>query len=77
MSKPLYWESGLEIQTVYGPEDVDASGGWDGIGEPGQPPYTRGVHPEMYRSRPWTTRPEGPNRGPHRHRSGGYECVPG
>ena len=26
------------------------------LGKPGQFPYTRGIYPEMYRSRPWTMR---------------------
>ncbi len=53
---PVHWESGLEIKPVYGPEDVERSGGWDGIGRPGEHPYTRGIHPLMYRKRPWTMR---------------------
>ncbi len=49
-------ESGLPIRTVYGP---DALAGWDAeqqLGEPGRYPYTRGVYPSMYTSRPWTMR---------------------
>jgi len=43
-------ESGFEIKPVYhGPAD-------ERIGEPGQYPYTRGVYPSMYTSRPWTMR---------------------
>ena len=53
---PLRWESGLEIEPVYGEKDVEQSGGRDGIGEPGGYPYTRGIHPLMYRKRPWTMR---------------------
>jgi len=53
---PVYWESGLEIQPVYGPEELEASGGSGGIGAPGAYPYTRGIHPHMYRRRPWTMR---------------------
>jgi methylmalonyl-CoA mutase N-terminal domain/subunit len=53
---PLAWESGLEIKPVYGPQDVEESGGWDGIGTPGEYPFTRGIHPRMYRQRPWTMR---------------------
>lgn len=49
-------ESGIEIQTVYGPQDVEASGGWDMVGQPGEYPFTRGIHSEMYRKRPWTMR---------------------
>ncbi len=53
---PLLWESGLEIQPVYSAEDVEASGGTAGVGAPGEHPYTRGIHPLMYRKRPWTMR---------------------
>ena len=38
------------------PSDVSATGGSDGIGAPGEFPYTRGIHPLMYRKRPWTMR---------------------
>jgi methylmalonyl-CoA mutase, N-terminal domain len=50
-------DSGIEIKARYGPEDLE---GWDPaekLGEPGKPPYTRGVYPTMYRGRPWTIRP--------------------
>jgi methylmalonyl-CoA mutase N-terminal domain/subunit len=49
-------ESGIEIKTAYTAEDVAASGGWDAIGQPGAYPFTRGIHPQMYRKRPWTMR---------------------
>ena len=53
---PVHWESGLEIREVYTAADVERTGGSDGIGQPGEYPYTRGVHPLMYRKRPWTMR---------------------
>ncbi len=53
---PLRWESGLEIQPLYTAEDVERSGGIDTVGEPGEFPYTRGIHRHMYRARPWTMR---------------------
>jgi len=53
---PLVWESGLEIKPVYTADDIEASGGGDRIGDPGEYPYTRGIHPLMYRQRPWTMR---------------------
>ena len=28
----------------------------EGLGEPGKPPYTRGIYPDMYRSKLWTMR---------------------
>src|SRR6185436_15217808 len=45
--------SGLPIEPLYTAADVkdDAV-----IGFPGEYPYTRGVHPTMYRARPWTIR---------------------
>jgi methylmalonyl-CoA mutase N-terminal domain/subunit len=49
-------ESGIEIQPVYGPEDVERSGGYGHIGEPGRYPFVRGIHPLMYRHRPYTIR---------------------
>ncbi len=49
-------ESGLEIKPVYTAADVERSGGWAGIGEPGGFPFTRGIHADMYRKRPWTMR---------------------
>ncbi len=53
---PLHWESGLEIRPVYDAQDVAASGGPSAVGTPGEYPYTRGIHPFMYRQRPWTMR---------------------
>jgi methylmalonyl-CoA mutase, N-terminal domain len=45
-------ESGFPIRTVYeAPPDLAGR-----LGEPGGYPYTRGVHPTMYASRPWTMR---------------------
>ena len=53
--KPVINESGVEIKTLYTAADV-RNGGADGIGAPGDYPFTRGIHPEMYRRRPWTMR---------------------
>jgi len=49
-------ESGIEIQPVYGPQDVERSGGLAFVGEPGSYPFTRGIHPLMYRKQPFTMR---------------------
>ncbi|MEV4919992.1 methylmalonyl-CoA mutase family protein [Streptomyces tirandamycinicus] len=49
-------ESGLPIEPVYGPDDLE---GWDPgekLGDPGSYPFTRGVHPSMYTGRLWTMR---------------------
>jgi len=48
-------ESGIEIKPLYTAEDVSASGGFD-PSRSGEPPFTRGIHPLMYRQRPWTMR---------------------
>jgi methylmalonyl-CoA mutase N-terminal domain/subunit len=53
---PVHWESGLEIKPIYTAEDLAASGGSEDISMPGEYPYTRGIHPLMYRKRPWTMR---------------------
>ncbi len=53
---PLFWESGLEVAPIYTAEDIEESGGATRIGRPGEYPFTRGVHPHMYRKRPWTMR---------------------
>ncbi|MGB9592748.1 MAG: acyl-CoA mutase large subunit family protein [Anaerolineae bacterium] len=48
--------SGEPVQRLYTPADIaDVDFNRD-IGWPGEFPFTRGVHPTMYRSRPWTMR---------------------
>jgi methylmalonyl-CoA mutase N-terminal domain/subunit len=54
--RPAKLESGIDVQPVYGPDDVERTGGWDGVGNPGEYPFTRGIHPLMYRKRPFTMR---------------------
>jgi methylmalonyl-CoA mutase N-terminal domain/subunit len=54
--QPTRNESGLEINPLYTADDVERSGGFDDIGLPGEFPFTRGIHPLMYRKRPWTMR---------------------
>jgi methylmalonyl-CoA mutase N-terminal domain/subunit len=48
-----FTDSGIEISELYGegdlPQELD-------LGEPGEFPYTRGVHREMYRKQTWTMR---------------------
>src|SRR5262245_26504812 len=53
---PFTTISGRPIEPLYGPE---ALGGLDyprDLGDPGQFPFTRGVHRTMYRGKPWTMR---------------------
>ena len=44
--------SGIAVKAVYGPTDSHGAE----IGEPGKPPFTRGIHATMYRGKPWTMR---------------------
>src|ERR687891_159582 len=49
-------DAGIEVRALYEPADL---GGFDpdrDLGLPGQPPFTRGVYPSMYRGRLWTMR---------------------
>ena len=48
--------SGIEIDTVYVPDDLDGFSYTEKLGYPGEYPYTRGVQPNMYRGRLWTMR---------------------
>jgi len=48
--------SDREIKSLYGPEDTKGLDYARDLGQPGQPPYTRGVHATMYRGRLWTMR---------------------
>src|SRR3954452_2704185 len=48
-----FTDSGIEVKTLYTSADVPAD---LDLGTPGEFPYTRGVHGEMYRKRPWTMR---------------------
>ena len=50
-----FTDSGIEVKTVYTEDDV-APGLEERLGMPGEYPFTRGIHPEMYRSRRWTMR---------------------
>src|SRR3954447_7687761 len=50
-----FTDSGIEIEPLYSaddvPEDLE-----ERLGEPGEFPFTRGPHREMYRKRLWTMR---------------------
>jgi methylmalonyl-CoA mutase N-terminal domain/subunit len=50
-----FTDSGIEIERVYEAGDV-APGLEERLGEPGSYPFTRGIHPGMYRDRLWTMR---------------------
>lgn len=53
---PFITTSGRPIRRVYGPEDVNDTDYQRDLGEPGEFPYTRGVHATGYRGKPWTMR---------------------
>jgi len=48
--------SGVPIERLYTPEDVRNLDYEKDLGDPGKPPYTRGIYPTMYRGRLWTMR---------------------
>jgi methylmalonyl-CoA mutase N-terminal domain/subunit len=49
-------ESGTPFQAVYRPDDLAGFDPDRALGEPGEYPYTRGIYPSMYTTRPWTMR---------------------
>ncbi|MFQ5865436.1 MAG: methylmalonyl-CoA mutase [bacterium] len=49
-------ESGIAVEPLYTQDDIDLIGSSEDIGLPGQYPFTRGIHPLMYRKRPFTIR---------------------
>lgn len=54
--KEAILESGIKVKSVYTQEDIKNMDYNVDLGNPGSYPYTRGIHPEMYRKRPWTIR---------------------
>ncbi len=48
-----FTDSGIEVEPRYDADDLPAD---LDLGEPGEFPFTRGLHPEMYRKRLWTIR---------------------
>jgi len=48
--------SGREVKRHYGPADLAGFDYERDLGEPGEYPYTRGIHPTMYRGKLWTMR---------------------
>ena len=49
-------DSGFVINRVYSPEDSETIDYLADLGFPGGYPFTRGIHPTMYRGRVWTMR---------------------
>lgn len=57
-SKPKWTKtwSGLSLKESYSPEDTKNFDYQNNIANPGEYPYTRGIHPNMHRGRLWTRR---------------------
>ena len=54
--RPRHTDSGIEIKGLYDASDLTGWSAEDRLGAPGEPPFTRGVYPSMYRGRLWTMR---------------------
>jgi methylmalonyl-CoA mutase N-terminal domain/subunit len=50
-----FTDSGIEVKHEYDPDDV-APELEERLGQAGEYPFTRGIHPDMYRGRKWTMR---------------------
>ncbi len=48
--------SGVPVEEVYTPDSIRDLDYVRDLGDPGQPPYTRGIHDNMYRGKLWTMR---------------------
>jgi methylmalonyl-CoA mutase N-terminal domain/subunit len=56
--RDVVYQSGIRIKSSYSPRDLEEVG-FDyakDLGDPGEYPFTRSLHPLGYRSRAWTTR---------------------
>ncbi|OFY66540.1 MAG: methylmalonyl-CoA mutase [Bacteroidetes bacterium RIFCSPLOWO2_02_FULL_36_8] len=54
--KKIFLESGFEVKPLYKSNDSEENNQGVRNEEPGKFPYTRGIHPLMYRKRPFTIR---------------------
>ncbi len=50
-----FTDSGIEVEALYTEDDLPGDLP-ERLGEPGEHPYTRGIHRDMYRQRTWTMR---------------------
>lgn len=55
-TKTVILESGLEVAPLYTPQDIERTGAVQDTSKPGEYPFTRGIHPLMYRKQPFTIR---------------------
>ncbi len=56
VDKPVSNRSGVAIQPLYTERDWNPAQRAQGLGLPGQPPYTRGIYATMHRGRTWSQR---------------------
>jgi len=56
--KEVILQSGIKVKSVYGPDDLERIGFdyKEDLGDAGEFPFTRSIHPQGFRSRNWTTR---------------------
>jgi methylmalonyl-CoA mutase N-terminal domain/subunit len=54
--REIILESGIRVDPVYGPDSLEGIDLPRDLGHPGEFPFTRGIHPRMYRDRPFTMR---------------------
>ena len=54
----VIYQSGIRVKPVYTPKDLEEVGFEyeKDLGDPGEYPFTRSLHPQGYRTRAWTTR---------------------
>ncbi len=55
-SKDFATISGIGVKPLYSPDEIRDFNHDVDLGRPGEYPYTRGIHPNMYQSRLWTIR---------------------
>ncbi len=56
VERPFTTISGVPVEPLYGPESVEDFDPARELGNPGEFPYTRGIHRDMYRGKLWTMR---------------------
>ena len=56
VERPFTTISGVPVEPLYGPDQLEAFDYARDLGNPGKFPYTRGIHRNMYRGKLWTMR---------------------
>src|SRR5258708_17269604 len=71
---PFTTISGRPIEPLYGPDSLTGFDYARDLGDPGEFPFTRGVHATMYRGKPWTMR-QFPGFGTPRETNGRFKYL--